>query len=258
VTNQDPRQPDRFEASPPSGPTNPTQWSAPNTLASQAVPVTGAIAGTREGFLTLSFVWMFLGLLLSAGTAVVVLNNPQVQDVVYNSLFLLLMAELGFVFVVSLAINRLGALPALALFFVYALLNGATLSIIALAYTEASITAAFLGASGVFGAAALYGVVTRRDLTSLGGLLFVGLIGLLVMMVVNIFIGGSTMSYIIGIIGVLLFTGLTAYDVQRIRNGKLSWIKNRESASVIGALQLYLDFINLFLMFLRITGGSRA
>ncbi len=258
MINQDPRQPDRFEASPPGGPANPTQWATPNTLAGQAVPSAGAVAVTREGFLTMSFVWMALGLLLSAGTAVFVLNNPRVLEFVYNWLFLLLIAELGFVFVVSAAVNRIGALPALALFFAYALLNGATLSILAAVYTEASIASAFVGAAGVFGAAALYGVVTRRDLTSLGGLLFVGLIGLLVMMIANLFIGGGTLSFVIGIAGVVIFTGLTAYDVQRIRNGNLAWIKDRESASVIGALQLYLDFINLFLMFLRIFGGSRS
>ena len=257
MINQDPRQPDRFEASPPSGPANPspTQWATPNTLSSQVTPAGVAVAATREGFLTMSFVWMTLGLLLSAGTALFVLNNASLQEFVYGSLFLLLMVELGFVFAVSLAINRIGALPALALFFAYAILNGATLSIIALVYTSESIAAAFFGAAGVFGAAAFYGVVTRRDLTRLGGLLFIGLIGLLVMMIANFFIGGSTFSLAIGVVGVVIFTGLTAYDVQRIRNGNLAWIKSRESASVIGALQLYLDFINLFLMFLRIFGS---
>ena len=257
MINPDPRQPDRFEASPPSGPSNPnpTQWAVPNTLSGQVAQTGTAVAVTGESFLTMSFVWMTIGLLLSAGTALAVLNNVSLLNFVYDWMFLLLMAELAFVFAVSLAINRIGALPALALFFTYAILNGATLSIIALVYTQESIAAAFFGAAGVFGAAALYGALTRRDLTKLGGLLFIGLIGLLVMMIANIFIGGSTFSLVIGVVGVLIFTGLTAFDVQRIRNGNLAWIKSRESASVIGALQLYLDFINLFLMFLRIFGS---
>jgi FtsH-binding integral membrane protein len=123
--------------------------------------------------------------------------------------------------------------------------------------TVLSSGASCLGALPVFGAAALYGTVTRRDLTSLGGILFVGLIGLVVMSLANFFVGGQAFSFIIGAIGVVIFTGLTAYDVQRLRNGNLAWIRTREAASVIGALRLYLDFVNLFISFLRLTGSRR-
>jgi FtsH-binding integral membrane protein len=255
VINNDDRRPDPSRASPPTGPANPTGWSQPNTLAGITRPV--AAVSTGEGFLTMSFVWMTLGLLLSAGTAAVVLNSPNILNGIANWYLGLVLLELAFVIVVSAAINRVGALPGLALFFGFAILNGATLSIIALVYTDQSIVASFLGASAVFGAAALYGVVTRRDLTSLGGILFVGLIGLVVMSFANFFIGGQGFSFVIGAIGVVIFTGLTAYDVQRLRNGNLAWIATREAASVIGALRLYLDFVNLFISFLRLTGSRR-
>jgi FtsH-binding integral membrane protein len=213
---------------------------------------------------------MFVGLLLSAAAAWITLTNVQVLQAVFSNYLILVFAELGFVLVVSAAINRIGAVPALALFFIYAVLSGLTLGAIVFAYTVDPVTgtiassglqgvvSAFLGASAVFGAAALYGVVTKRDLTSMGGILFMGLIGLLVVMLLNGFIFRSSgLDFAIGIVGVLIFTGLTAFDVQRISRGGMPWVRDRDAASVVGALQLYLDFINLFLMMLRLFGGSR-
>jgi FtsH-binding integral membrane protein len=266
VFNNDPRQPDRFEASPPpngSGQANnPTPW-----LRTAATPgaISGPVATVHEGFLTMSFVWMFLGLLASAGAGAFTLANPAFLQTVAQDFFLFLIAELALVFIVSLGINRLGAVPALGLFFAYALLNGVTISLIVYAYASdpvvgvQGVVSAFLGASAIFGTAALYGIVTRRDLTGLGGILTMGLVGLLVVMMIQLFFfqSSSTFSLLIGIVGVVLFTGLTAFDVQRIQKGRFAWIRNRESASVIGALQLYLDFVNLFLMMLRIFGGRR-
>ncbi|MFI5261253.1 MAG: Bax inhibitor-1/YccA family protein [Candidatus Limnocylindrales bacterium] len=256
MINNDPRRPDPTRASPSTGPVNQTGWAKPNTLSTMGQPAAATVA-TGEGFLTMSFVWMTLGLLLSAGTAAVVLSSANILTTVTDWYLGLIMVEFAFVIAVSAAINKVGALPGLALFFAFAILNGATLSILALVYTSASITAAFVGASAVFGAAAVYGVVTRRDLTSLGGILFVGLIGLVVMSLANIWIGGSAFSFVIGALGIVIFTGLTAYDVQRLRNGNLAWIATREAASVIGALRLYLDFVNLFISFLRVSGGRR-
>ena len=247
--------PDPSRATPSTGPAGQARWSQPNTLAGMAQPAATVQAG--EGYLTLSFVWMTLGLLLSAGTAALVLNLPNFQQTVADWYLGLIVLEFAFVIGVSAAINRIGALPGLALFFAFAILNGATLSIIAQVYTGESIATSFLGASAVFGAAALYGVVTRRDLTSLGGILFIGLIGMVVMSIANLFVGGQAFSFVIGAIGVVIFTGLTAYDVQRLRNGNLAWIRTREAASVIGALRLYLDFVNLFISFLRLSGGRR-
>ena len=247
--NQNPNDPNRYEAQPrgydPAG----YGW---NPAAARPV------ATVHEGFLTASFVWMFLALLVSAATAGLTLTSARASETVYSLFPILIIAELGLVFGLSMAINRLNATVAVAMLFVYAALTGATLSIIAYAYSTESIVSAFVGASAIYAAAAAYGAVTGRDLTSLGGILFVGVIGLLVAMLVNLFVGGSTFGMIIGVVGVLLFTGLTAYDVQRIRNGRMAWIASRENASVMGALALYLDFVNLFLMLLRVMGaGSR-
>ena len=181
--------PDPSRTSPSTGPASQTRWGQPNTLAGMTQPAATVLVG--EGYLTMSFVWMTLGLLLSAGTAAVVLNLPNFQQTVAQWYLALVILEFVFVIGVSAAINRIGALPGLALFFAFAILNGATLSIIALVYTGESIATAFVSAAAVFGAAALYGVVTRRDLTKLGGILFMGLIGLVVMSFANFFVGGS-------------------------------------------------------------------
>jgi FtsH-binding integral membrane protein len=255
--DRDTNQPQRYEAPrTPAGPVTP--WGAQLAGRGALEAAGGERVVAREGFLTMSFVWMFLALLVSAATAGLVITNQQALTTVIANFFLLIIAELGLVLAISFAINRLGAMPALALLFVYALLNGATLSIVVLAYTSESVVSAFLGAAAIFGGAALYGVVTKRDLTSLGGILFMGLIGLIVVSLVNAFlVPSSQLSWIIGIVGVVIFTGLTAYDVQRINRGGLEWIKTREAASVVGALALYLDFVNLFLMLLRVFGSSR-
>lgn len=216
----------------------------------------------REGFLTGAFVWMFVGLLLSAGSAWFVMSNQAALERVVESWFILMIGQLGLVFAISFLISRLPALAALALFFVYALLMGLTLGVIVLAYVGsigiAGVASAFLGASAIFAGAGVYGAVTKRDLTSLGGILFMGLIGLIVVMFAQFFLfpESGMASFLIGVVGVIIFTGLTAYDVQRIRNGQLAGI-GRESASVVGALALYLDFVMLFLMLLRIFGSNR-
>lgn len=251
----DPDRLNQAQTGPASG--NPSTVT-PNTL-STGVRV-GAVP--REGFLTASFIWMFVGLLLSAGSAVFVMNNEELLQRVVDSWFVLLIAQIGLVMAISFFITRLPSLVALALFFVYALLMGLTLGVIVLAYVGtigvAGVVSAFLGASAIFAGAALYGAVTKRDLTSLGGILFMGLIGLLVVMFLQLFLFADSgmASFLIGVVGVVIFTGLTAFDVQRIRSGQLAGI-DRDSASVMGALALYLDFVNLFLMLLRIFGSNR-
>jgi FtsH-binding integral membrane protein len=210
---------------------------------------------------------MFVGLIVSAGAAWFVMSNPANLEAVANSWFVLVMAELGLVFAMTLLITRVNAMVALGMFFLYARLNGLTLGVIVWAYTAptstsagdvSGVVSAFLGASAIFAGAAIYGGVTKRDLTSLGGILFMGLIGLVVVSFVQIFLfaGNGMASFLIGVVGVLVFTGLTAWDVQRIKNGQVPGL-NAESASVMGALALYLDFVNLFLMLLRIFGSNR-
>jgi FtsH-binding integral membrane protein len=230
--------------------------------AQDALMINGqAVAVPRQGFLTMAFVWMFVGVLLSAGASYLTMTNQALFEFAAQWYLALLIAEFGFVIVVSAAINRISSMAALGLFFAYALLNGLTLGIIIYAFVAsagwAGVTSAFLGAAAIFGAAAIYGVVTKRDLTKLGGILFVGMIGLFVVMLVNLFLGSSTMDYLIGFVGVAIFTGVTAWDVQRMQRGQMAFLKNPESAAVLGALALYLDFLNIFLFMLRIFGGSR-
>ena len=210
-----------------------------------------------------AFGWMFAGLLLSAGVAYLVGTNVQLLETIANWWLLLLIGQFVLVMIISAGITRLSATAALGLFFVYAATMGLTLGVIVWAYIQTpggstAVASAFLSASAMFGAAAIYGGVTKRDLTKLGGILFMALIGLIVAMVVNIFLGSSQLNWIISIVGVLLFTGITAWDVQRISRGDLAVVTGSpEKGAVLGALSLYLDFINLFLFMLRLFGGSR-
>jgi FtsH-binding integral membrane protein len=231
----------------------------PNTLTRDGVIVASA---PREGFLTGSFVWMFVGVLLSAVSAWFVMNSEALQASVTDWLLFLIIGQFGLVMVINFAITRISSAVALALFFVYALMMGLVLGVIVLAYLPtigvSGVVSAFAGAAAVFGGAAVYGLVTKRDLTSLRGILFMGLIGLIVVMVIQLFLfpGNSMANLLIGVVGVLLFTGITAWDVQRLKNGTMPNI-NKDSATVLGALALYLDFINLFLFMLRIFSSSR-
>ena len=228
----------------------PGQFASPSTLGVKPD------ARLQTAFLTQAFVWMFAGLLVTAGTAAVVQSNTQLLDFARDSFFILFIVQLGLVIGISAAINRISATLALGLFFVYAASLGITIGLIVTAYTGESVATAFLSASAMFGAAALYGATTKRSLTGLGGILFMGLIGILVASVINIFLGSSMVSWIIAVVGVVIFTALTAYDVQRIQAGDLAArTGSMEKAAVIGALHLYLDFINLFLFMLRLVGS---
>ena len=216
----------------------------------------------REGFLTGSFVWMFVGVLLSAISAWFVMNNADLMQTALENWFLLLIGQLAMVLVINFAITKISPVVALGLFFIYALTMGVTMGIVVAAYIGSigvsGVVSAFAGAAAIFGGAALYGGVTKRDLTNLRGILFMGLLGLIVVMFLQIFLfaDSDVMSLIIGIVGVVIFTGLTAWDVQRLKNGAMPNI-NKDSATVLGALALYLDFVNLFLFLLRIFGASR-
>ncbi len=210
----------------------------------------------QAAFLTHAFVWMFVGLLVSAAVAYAVLGNQALKDFTADNMLILFIAQLAMVFVISGAINRISATVALLLFFVYAASLGLVIGLIVSYYTEASVVTAFLSASAMFGAAAIYGAVTKRSLAGLGGILFMGLIGLIVASVLNIFLQNSGLTWAISLIGVVIFTALTAYDVQRIQAGDLAaQTGSLEKAAVIGALHLYLDFINIFLFMLRLLGG---
>jgi FtsH-binding integral membrane protein len=211
-----------------------------------------------QRLLTHAFGWMFAGLLLTAGVAAVVQGSPTLTSFAGRNLLLLFIGQLAIVWVISGAIQRLSAVAALGLFFVYAASLGLVVGLVVQAYTSGSVTTAFLSASAMFGAAALYGATTKRSLASLGGILFMGLVGLIVASVLNLFLHSSQVSWIISLVGVALFTALTAYDVQRIQTGDVAAATGSlEKGAVIGALRLYLDFINLFLFLLRLMGSRR-
>jgi uncharacterized protein len=213
-------------------------------------------ARLAQAFLTQAFLWMFVGLIISAGVAFFVQSNERLVSFAADNYFILIIAQLGLVIGISWGINRISATVALGLFFVYAATLGLTIGLIVSGFTGASVVTAFLSASAMFGAAAVYGSVTKRSLAGLGGILFMGLIGLIVASVLNLFLASDGLSWIISIVGVVLFTALTAYDVQRIQNGELAIATgSMEKAAVIGALHLYLDFVNLFLFMLRLFGG---
>ena len=190
--------------------------------------------------------------------AFVVQSNETLVRFAAGNFLLLIIAQLALVLGISWGINRISATVALGLFFIYAATLGLTIGLIVSGFNLGSVVTAFLSASAMFGAAAIYGHVTKRSLAGLGGILFMGVIGILAASILNIFLASDGLSWIISIVGVVIFTALTAYDVQRIQNGDLAiQTGSMEKAAVIGALHLYLDFVNLFLFMLRLFGGSR-
>jgi FtsH-binding integral membrane protein len=210
-------------------------------------------------FLTQAFAWMFAGLLLTAGVAWVIQGSASMSSLATAWFLPVIIGQFALVIVISAAINRLSATAALGLFFVYAATMGVTLSFIFAIYTGASIFGAFISAAGMFGAASLYGAVTKRSLASIGGYAFMALIGIVIASVVNGLLLRSTgLSFAISIVGVLVFVALTAWDVQKISRGDIAAMTgSMEKGAVIGALHLYLDFINIFLFLLRLSGGRR-
>lgn len=215
-------------------------------------------AALSAAFLTQAFTWMFAGLLLTAGVAAAVYGNKPLLAFAQDGFLLLVIAQLILVVAISAGIGRMSATVALGLFFVYAASLGLTVGTIVQLYTGASVGAAFLSAAAMFGGAALYGVTTKRSLAGIGGYLTMGIFGLVVASLVNVFLGSGPIGFAISLIGVVIFTALTAWDVQRISAGDLAArLGSMEKAAVVGALQLYLDFINLFLFLLRLMGDRR-
>jgi FtsH-binding integral membrane protein len=216
-------------------------------------------ARLAQAFLTQAFFWMFLGLLVTTAVGVMVASVPLETILAYSGLVLpLVLVQLAVAFGLTLAIRRIPATAALLLFFVYAALTGLTLGFVLVAYELGSVLAAGTSAAAVFGAAAFYGAATKRDLSGLGPYLLMGLVGIIVAGLVNLFIGWSTLSFVISVAGVVIFTALTAYDVQQIQSGNVAaWTESMEKGAVMGAFRLYLDFINLFFMLLRLLGSSR-
>jgi len=225
----------------------------------------GRVLVKTNSFIRSVYNWMAIALALTGFTAYYVSHNETMLQLIYGTpglIMILIFVELGFVFFLSARIQKIKATTATALFTIYSILNGITLSFIFLVYTSTSIVSTFMICALTFLACSIYGMVTKRDLTSLGGFMIMGLIGIIIASIVNIFIQSSAMQMIISYIGVVVFIGLTAYDTQKLKNMSVT-IPDNASGSMIrkgalmGALTLYLDFINLFIMMLHIFGGSR-
>lgn len=209
--------------------------------------------------------WMAAGLALTGVVAMVVAGSETLIRLIFaNQLvfFALIIGELALVFSLSARIQKIQASTATAMFLLYSALNGLTLSFIFLVYTQSSVSSVFFICAATFGACSIYGMNTRRDLTSMGSFMAMGLIGIVIASLVNMFIQSSGMSMIISYIGVIVFVGLTAYDTQKLKMMALSQPAGLEAGvvqkgTILGALTLYLDFINLFLMLLRILGDRK-
>jgi uncharacterized protein len=220
-------------------------------------------AAIQTGFLGRVYNWMGLGLATTAVVSLMTASSPSLLNLIFGNqlvFFGLIIAELGLVMALSAAIGRLQATTAALMFFVYSALNGLTLSAIFLIYTSASIASTFFVTAGTFGVMSVYGYATKRDLTSWGSFLFMGLIGVILASLVNIFLKSEAIYWVITYAGVIVFVGLTAYDTQQLKAMALQGFGDEETerkGAVIGALRLYLDFVNLFLMLLNIFGRRR-
>jgi uncharacterized protein len=217
------------------------------------------VAVAQNALIRQVYAWMGGGLLVTALLAMVTISSPVLLNAVFGNRFVfygLILGELGLVVAISGAIDRLSASTASLLFILYAALNGVTMSVIFAVYTAESISSTFVITAATFGTMSAFGYLTRRDLTGWGSFLFMGLIGIVIASIVNIFTQSSAASWIISALGVIVFTGLTAYDTWKIKAMAAAGAEGRKPA-ILGALTLYLDFINLFLMLLRLVGNRR-
>ncbi len=214
-------------------------------------------------FINKVYMWMFVALMVTGFVALRAASSSAIAEMFFTStgpFFILLIVEVALVFWISAKIDTISSALATGLFILYSALNGLTLSVVFLLYTKASIASTFFVTAGTFGVMSAYGYFTKKDLTEWGNLLFMALIGFLIASVVNIFLGSEMIYWIITYIGILVFVGLTAYDTQRIKHMSLSLDADTEmgkKGAIMGALALYLDFINLFLLLLRVLGNRR-
>jgi uncharacterized protein len=249
---------------------NQQQFSDYTVLESKPATATGAVS---RKFMAGVFTWMFIALGISTILAIVFSANTELLQFLYTPTpkgmtlstlgYVVMFLPLAFVLVMSFAFNRLSAAALTALFIAYAAINGISFSFILMTYTSGSVIGCFASASVMFGIMALMGYTTDKDLTSFGSLLSMGLVGILVAMMVNMFLHSDMLGYIISLVGVAVFTGLTAYDVQKLKRVGAGIEYEGTAATdikkltLMGGLTLYLDFINLFLMLLRLFGGRR-
>lgn len=238
---------------------------------STSVNATGSIS---SNYIANVFMWMFAALAVSTVFALLFSSSPSLMAsitsvgkygrLVPNGLgYLVMFAPVGFVMLMGFAFQRLSVPALIGLFMAYAAINGISFSFILLTYTTNSVIGCFASAAAMFGIMAVMGYTTKKDLTSFGRIMSMGLIGIIVAMLINMFLNSDTMGYLISIIGVAVFTGLTAWDVQKLKNigagveyGEISEVDGKK-LGILGALTLYLDFINIFLLLLRLFGSRR-
>jgi FtsH-binding integral membrane protein len=217
----------------------------------------GSDVRVRE-FIRSVYAWMFGGLLITAAAAVWVVNSPALQQLIFGTplRWVIFLAPIGLSLFLGFRITKMSAATAAASFLIFSALMGLSLSSIFFVYTAASIYQAFFTAAGMFGAMSVYGMVTKRDLTSWGSFFFMGLIGIIICSVINFWLRSPGLAWAVSFLGVFIFLGLTAYDTQKLK-AYATVPELRGNLAVYGALALYLDFINLFLMLLRLFGGNR-
>ncbi len=229
------------------------------------------VKSIQADFINKVYMWMCGALLITGFVALRAISSETLMDMLFVTtadgvtsvgalFYILIIAELGLVIWLSARVTNMSSQLATALFVLYSALNGLTLSFIFLAYTKASIANTFFITAGTFGVMSLYGYFTKRDLTSWGNLLFMALVGFIIATVVNIFLQSSTFHWILTFAGILIFVGLTAYDTQKIKKMSLQLEADSEEGkkgAIMGALALYLDFINLFILLLRVFGDRR-
>jgi FtsH-binding integral membrane protein len=231
-------------------------------MAVEALGLTYAETQERS-LITRVYAWMSVGLIITAIVSMLVASSPDLTQMIVGTkgvFYGLLISELLLVLAFGWLIRAVPASVATLMFLVYAVLNGLTLSVIFLAFTAASIASTFFVTAGTFGAMSAYGYFTKRDLSSIGNLCFMGLIGIIIASVVNLFMGSAVIYWATTFIGVLVFTGLTAYDTQRLKSMNARGGADAEmirKGAIMGALMLYLDFINLFLLLLRFMGRRK-
>lgn len=219
-------------------------------------------SGVLQGFMAQVYGWMASGLILTAFVAWYVAHSPAVMHAIFSNQILffgLIIVQFGVVWFLSASIGRLSPGVATTLFMGYAALTGLTVSSIFIVFTYSSIASTFVAAAGMFAVMSIYGYTTKRDLSGFGTMFFMALIGIVIASLINLWLKSGTLSLIISYIGVVLFVGMTAYDTQRIKSlgTQVAGIEHGElrKVSIIGALTLYLDFINLFMMLLNIMGN---
>ena len=231
-------------------------------MGSQTISLPQVRRDAASIFLAKVFYWMAIGLAVTAAVAWLTLQSGLVFRLLGTPLIVLFIAEIALVWYLAARVEQMSPGTATGCFITYSALNGLTLSVIFLAYTATSIAATFVVTAGMFAAMSLYGFVTKRDLSGMGSFLFMGLIGIILASIVNLFLHSSSLGWTISLLGVFIFVGLTAYDVQKIKEMGEQGILEQGDAmihrgAISGALSLYLDFINLFLMLLRFVGIAR-